>query len=258
MNMNVRIRRLFGLVMVLFALLVAFTSYWAVFDAEGLEANRANKRGLLEEQRIRRGLIFARDGTVLARNQVAGRGDTRFFERIYPAGGLFAHAVGYNFVERGRAGIERSHNDDLTGETDEFTTIFDELRGREREGDDVVTALDPEAQRVAISALAGRAGSVVAIEPQTGRVNVMAAVPAYDPNRIPGDFAQLNRAAGSPLFNRSAQSGYPPGSTFKVVTATAALDTGRFNPQSTLSRRVPQGDRRRPAGQLRQPELWSG
>jgi peptidoglycan glycosyltransferase len=204
-------------------------------DAKGLEDNRANKRGLLEEQRIRRGLIFARDGTVLARNRVVGKGDQRFFTRTYPAGGLFSHVLGYNFVERGRAGIERSHNDDLTGETDEFTTIFDELRGREREGDDVVTSLDPSAQRVAISALAGRAGSVVAIEPQTGRVNVMASVPGFDPNRIPDDFGQLSRAAGSPLFDRSAQSGYPPGSTFKVVTATAALDTGRFNPQSVLS-----------------------
>jgi penicillin-binding protein A len=235
MNVNLRIRHLFGLVMVLFALLVAFTSYWSVLDAEGLEANTANKRGLLEEQRIRRGLIFARDGTVLARNRVVGKGETRFFTRIYPVSGLFSHAVGYNFVERGRAGIERSHNDDLTGETDEFTTILDELRGREREGDDLVTALDPQAQRVAISALAGRAGSVVAIEPETGRVNVMAAVPGFDPNRIPGDFAQLNRAPGSPLFNRSAQSGYPPGSTFKVVTAAAALDSGRFTPQSVLN-----------------------
>jgi penicillin-binding protein A len=239
MNVNLRIRHLFGLVMVLFALLIGFTSYWAVLDADGLEANGANKRGLLEEQRIRRGLIFARDGTVLARNRVVGRGDSRFFKRIYPAGGLFSHAVGYNFVERGRAGIERSHNDDLTGESDEFTTIFDELRGREREGDDVVTALDSQAQRVAIDALAGRAGSVVAIEPQTGRVNVMAAVPGFDPNRIPGDFAQLNKASGSPLFNRSAQSGYPPGSTFKVVTAAAALDSGRFNPQSVVSGESP-------------------
>jgi peptidoglycan glycosyltransferase len=205
-----------------------------VLDAEGLEANNANKRLLLEEQRIRRGLIFAKDGTVLARSRITGDGETRFYERVYPVANLFSHAVGYNFVERGRAGIERSHNDDLTGETDEFTTILDELRGKEREGDDLVTTLDPEAQRVALESLAGRAGSVVAIEPQTGRVNVMAAVPNFDPNRIPDDFAQLNRAPGSPLFNRSAQSGYPPGSTFKVVTAAAALDTGRFTPLSVL------------------------
>jgi penicillin-binding protein A len=235
MNVNLRIRHLFALLLVLFGLLIAFTSYWSVLDAKDLEANTANKRGLLEEQRIRRGLIFARDGTVLARNRVVGRGDSRFYRRTYPVDGLFAHAVGYNFVERGRSGIERSHNDDLTGDTNEFTTLWDELRGHQREGDDVVTSLDPNAQRVAINALAGRAGSVVAIEPQTGRVNVMASVPGFDPNRVPRDFAQLNRAPGSPLFNRSAQSGYPPGSTFKVVTATAALDTGRFNPSSVIS-----------------------
>jgi penicillin-binding protein A len=231
---NLRIHQLFGLIVVLFGLLVGFTSYWSVFDSEELEANTANKRLLLEEQRIRRGLIFAGDGTVLARNKVRGKGATRFYERIYPTGDLFGHAVGYNFVDRGRAGIERSHNDDLTGETNEFTTIFDELRGKEREGDDVVTTLDPAGQRAAIAGLAGRAGAVVAIEPQTGRVRVMSSLPDFDPNRIPQDFSDLNKAPGSPLFNRATQSGYPPGSTFKVVTAAAALDSGRFTPNSVL------------------------
>jgi penicillin-binding protein A len=236
---NLRIRHLFALLTVLFGVLVVFTSYWSVFDAEGLEANRANRRVLLEEQQIRRGLVFARDGTVLARNRVRGRGSQRFFRRVYPAGALFSHAVGYDFVERGRAGIERSHNDELSGKTNEFNSLFDELRGKQREGNDLVTTLDPAAQRVAIEGLAGRAGSVVAIEPQTGRVRAMAAIPDYDPNRIPTAFAELNRAPGSPLFDRSTQSGYPPGSTFKVVTASAALDSGRFTPDSALSGKSP-------------------
>jgi peptidoglycan glycosyltransferase len=236
---NARIRHLFVLVLILFGLLVGFTSYWSVLDANGLEDNTANKRLLLEEQQIRRGLIFARDGSVLARNKVTGRAESRFFERVYPPASLFGHVVGYNFVERGRSGLERSHNDDLTGETDEFTTIFDELRGRDREGDDLVTTLDPKAQQTALEALAGRAGSIVAIEPQTGDVRVMASVPGFDPNRIPQDFPQLNREPGSPLFNRATQSGYPPGSTFKVVTAAAALDSGRFTPQTTLSGKSP-------------------
>jgi peptidoglycan glycosyltransferase len=231
---NSRIRELFGLVVVLFGLLVGFTSYWSVFDAEGLEANTANKRLLLEEQRIRRGLVFAADGTVVARNNVRGKGAARFYERTYPTGDLFGHTVGYSFVERGRAGIERSYNDELTGKTDEFTAVFDQLRGKEREGDDVITTLDPAGQRAAIAGLAGRAGSVVAIEPQSGRVRVMTSVPDFDPNRVPSDFSELNKAPGSPLFNRSTQSGYPPGSTFKVVTATAALDSGRFTPESAL------------------------
>jgi peptidoglycan glycosyltransferase len=233
--MNVRIRYVYGLLVLLFALLIGFTSYWSVFDAEGLEANNANRRVLLEEQQVRRGLIFARDGTVLARNRVTGRGQTRFFKRLYPTGDLFSHVVGYNFVQRGRAGIERSHNDELSGDVSEFSSLFDELRGKNREGDDLLSTLDPAGQRTAIQALAGRAGSVVAIEPQTGWVRVMAAVPSYDPNLVPTAFSRLNRAPGSPLFNRSTQSGYPPGSSFKVVTATAALDSGRFTPQSVLN-----------------------
>jgi penicillin-binding protein A len=237
--MDLRIRHLFGLIVILFGVLVGFTSYWSVFDADGLKANTANKRLLLEEQRIRRGLVFARDGTVLARNKVTGTGSTRFYRRVYPTGHLFSHVVGYNFVQRGRSGIELADNDELTGQTDEFQTIWDQIRGKDREGDDLHTSLDPRAQQAAIDALAGRAGSVVAIEPQTGFVRVMAATPDFDPNSIPGSFAQLNRTAGSPLFNRSTQSGYPPGSTFKVVTATAALDSGRFTPDSVLDGRSP-------------------
>jgi peptidoglycan glycosyltransferase len=233
---NGRITNLFGLVVLLFAVLVGFTSYWSVFDADSLEANRANKRPLLEQQRVRRGLILARDGTILARDRSAGHG---FFERFYPDGTLFSHPMGYSFVDRGDVGLERSYDDDLTGKTDEFETIYDELRGKEREGDDIRTALDPEAQRTAIAGLAGRAGSVVAIEPQTGFVRVMASVPQFDLNSVPDNFARLTRAPGAPLLDRAAQSGYPPGSTFKVVTATAALDSGKFTPNSVLSGKSP-------------------
>jgi penicillin-binding protein A len=237
--MNPRIRNLFGLVVGLFAVLVGFTSYWSVFNADELEANKANKRPLLEEQRIRRGLIYARNGTVLARNTVSGSGSARFYRRFYPLGPLFSQPLGYNFVDRGRVGLERSYNDDLTGKTDEFETIFDQLRGRQREGDDIVTTLDPQAQQTALQGLAGRAGSVVAIEPQTGAVRVMASVPNFNLNSVPDSFAKLRREPGAPLLDRAAQSGYPPGSTFKVVTATAALDSGRFTPDSVLSGKSP-------------------
>jgi penicillin-binding protein A len=235
---NTRIRNLFGLVVLLFTVLIAFTSYWSVFDADDLEANSANKRPLLEEQQIRRGLILAADGTLLARNR--GKGTSpRFYERVYPQGELFGHPVGYNFVERGRVALEREYNDELTGKHDEFRTILDELRGKEREGDDLVTTLDPKAQRTAIDALGGRAGAIVALEPATGRVRTMVSVPGYDPNSIPERFADLRRAPGSPLLNRSVQSGYPPGSTFKVVTATAAIDSGRFTPDSVVDGKSP-------------------
>ncbi len=236
--MNARIRNLFGLVTGLFAVLIAFTTYWSVFQADELEANRANKRPLLEEQQIRRGLIVARDGTVLARNRAVGSspGST---SGIYPEGGLFGHPVGYSFVERGRVALEREYNDDLTGKTDEFVSLLDEVRGREREGDDVFTNLDPQAQQVARAGLAGRAGSVVALDPRTGRVRVLVSIPSYDPNEIPNRFGDLRQAPRSPLLDRAVQSGYPPGSTFKVVTATAAIDSGKYTPTSVVDGKSP-------------------
>jgi penicillin-binding protein A len=218
----------------MFAVLVAFTSYWTVLDAKGLEDNSANRRPLIEAQKVPRGLILARDGTVLARSRGRGRGDDRVFTRFYPTGPLFSHAVGYSFIERGRAGLEQSYDDDLAGREDEFQTVLSGLENRRREGADVVTNLDPKGQKTAISALGGRAGSVVAIEPQTGKIRVMVSIPDYDANQVPNRFSGLNRAPGSPLLNRATQARYQPGSTFKVVTAAAALDTGKFTPDSVV------------------------
>lgn len=222
------------LVVVLFTLLVVFTSRWSVFEADSLENESANRRPLIEQAQIPRGIITASDGTVLARNEQQGRGSGRIFRRLYPENDLFAHAVGYSFIERGRAGIEQFRNDELAGISDEFTTIFEELTGGRDEGDDVRLTLDPAAQRSAIQALAGRRGAVVALEPDTGRVRVMASFPQYDPNAIRTDFSALARDEASPLVNRTTQSTYPPGSSFKVVTAVAAIDSGKFRPDSIV------------------------
>lgn len=232
--MNRQITQLFGLVVVLFALLILFTSRWSVFEAEGLEDNPANRRPLLEEQRIPRGLIQGRDATTLANSRATGPRSTRQYERNYPTGELFSHAVGYSYVSNGRAGLEQSQNDVLTGRGSEFGEILDQLGGGSEEGDDVRTTLDPDAQRVALEGLGGRRGAVVALDARSGRVRVMASVPTFDPNLVPERFAELNRAPGSPLLNRTTQGRYPPGSTMKVVTAAAALDSGRFRPDSTV------------------------
>jgi peptidoglycan glycosyltransferase len=220
---------------VLFALLIGFTSYWAVLDAEGLEDNPDNRRALIEEQTIPRGIIYARDGqTRIAVNRAVDRGGTRVFVREYPERGLFAHPIGYSFLRNGRRSLEASRNDALAGEEDEFESIFAGLEGREREGLDVVTNLDVAGTQVAVQGLGGRKGGVVAIEPQTGKVRVMVSIPEYDPNLIPTDFQALDTDPNKPTFNRTTQELYPPGSTFKVVTATAALDTGAVTPETTI------------------------
>jgi peptidoglycan glycosyltransferase len=232
---NAQIRQVYGLFVVLFALLVGFTSYWAVLDANGLENNPDNRRGLIKEQSIPRGLIFASDGkTKIAVNRAEREGDTRTFVREYPQRGLFAHPVGYSFITNGRRSLEQSRNDDLAGQENEFESIFAGLEGRAEEGNDVVTNLDVDGTRAAVEGLAGRKGAVVAIEPQTGKVRVMVSIPEYDPNLIPDDFAALDNDPNKPTFNRSTQELYPPGSTFKVVTATAALDTGKVTPDTII------------------------
>lgn len=239
--MNRQIAQLFGLTVLLFALLVGFTSYWSVFDAHGLNDNLANRRNLIEEQKIPRGLILARDGrTRLAENVPHGRGENRVYTRRYPTGSLLSAPVGYSFITNGRIGTERYRNDDLAGKEDEFESIFTGLENRKREGSDVVTNLDPEAQQSAYDALDGRKGAVVAIEPQTGKVRVMASEPSYDPNQIPDRFTALNADPNKPLLNRTTQELYPPGSTFKVVTAAAALDTGKVTPDTTINGASPQ------------------
>jgi len=233
---NRQIIKLFGLVVVLFAVLIGFTSYWSVFDAEALKEKDANKRPLLEQQQIKRGRILAADGTVIARSVPKGHGSALRYVRRYPVGSLFGHPIGYSFVQQGDSEFEQFHNDELVGEESEFSSILDELRGAKREGNDVVTNLDMAAQTTALEDLreAGH-GAVVAIEPQSGRVLVLASNPPYDPNRVPYELSKLNtNEIETPLFDRATQGQYPPGSTFKVVTAAAGLESGTITPDTPI------------------------
>jgi peptidoglycan glycosyltransferase len=234
---NRPILRLYGLVVVLFALLVAFTSRWTIFEASSLRENKLNARTLLQQERIDRGPIVAADGTVLARSHRHGEG---IYERSYPTGSLFANTVGYYFTNLGSTGIERFRSAYLNGQTDTgLQAILDQLQGHKPTGEKVVTTLDPKAQRVAAGALAEHKGAVVALEPRSGAVTVMASSPSYDPNSLSSTkaFERLTHDSNAPLVNRATQFGYAPGSTFKVVTATAAIDSGAFTPQSTVSGR---------------------
>jgi penicillin-binding protein A len=238
---NRQIVQLFGLFTFLFAVLVVFTSRWTVFEADSLAENPDNRRPLIEEQKIPRGLIFADDGkTALARNRPHGRGENRTYTRTYPSGGLFAHPVGFSYLKNGQRGLESSRNEDLVGKENEFATILSGLESRDREGNDVVTNLDLNGTQAAVNGLAGRKGAVVALEPSTGKVRVMVSLPEYDPNLIPSQIGQLNQdRENQPLLNRTTQELYPPGSTFKVVTASAALDSGKITPATTINASSP-------------------
>jgi peptidoglycan glycosyltransferase len=240
---NTPIVRIYAFALLLFATLVAFVSNWAVIDADELEDKRQNRRPVIEEAQIERGTISTVDGVLVAESNPVGGGRNPVFVRQYPQGELFAHPVGYSFIDVGRSGIELAENDLLVGEENEFATILDQLRDRTQAGADLTLTIDAEAQRIATEGLnsalsvPGTGGALVAIEPATGAVRAMASVPSFDPNTVedPGEFGRLNNAEGAPTFNRPTQAIYPPGSTFKAVTAAAALDSGEFEPSSVLN-----------------------
>jgi peptidoglycan glycosyltransferase len=237
---NTPINRLFFVVLVMFAALVAATTRWTVVDANELNHDHPdqNRRALVRGLTVKRGAIRADDGSVLAGSVKKSDGT---YTRRYPTGSLFSHAVGYSFLTADQTGLEAYYDDELRGKRSDAQTLVDELRGRSSDGNRLLTNLDPAAQKLALQELGGRNGSVVALDPQTGAVKVMASVPSFDPNnaRTTAGFNALSHAAGSPLFNRATQGGYPPGSTFKVVTAIAAIDSGKYTPDSMIDGKSP-------------------
>jgi penicillin-binding protein A len=231
---NGAITRLFLVVVVLFGVLVAFTSRWSAFEAEALRDNRLNQRDALRGLYVARGAVRTADGDVIARS-VQRENET--YTRRYPLGRLFAHAVGYSYARIGQSALEREYNDPLVGDFGQIESIFDRLSGRRTRGAELRTALHRRAQQVALDQLGGRKGAVVALDPRSGAVRVMTSVPTYDPAEIrsPERFEELARdEANAPLVNRTTQGLYPPGSTMKVVTAIAAIDSGRYRPDSTV------------------------
>ena len=144
---------------------------------------------------------------MIAKSVPKGKGDALRFVRRYPEGALYGHPIGYSFVRQGDTEFEQFHNDELIGEESEFGSILDELTGANQEGNDIVTNLDPNAQRVALEDLEEAGfGAVVAIEPSTGAVKVMASNKPYDPNRVPYELSQAEQQRSR---NAAAQPRHP-------------------------------------------------
>jgi penicillin-binding protein A len=252
----------------LLAALIVATTYWQTWATAGLADRQDNEIQRVAQFSIKRGLIRASDGTILASNRIKKVGGQKLYLRRYPQGGLYAHVVGYSTQSRARAGLESSMNDYLTGANRNLDTVLkttlDKIRGATIKGNDVWLTLKPGPQRLAMQQLAGKCGSVVALDPRNGKVLVMASRPTYDPNLVEGDFARINNIRAScrpaaPLLNRATDGLYSPGSTFKVVTASAALDSGRFTPSSRFydpGYCIEYGQKVRNAGNPEAPETF--
>jgi peptidoglycan glycosyltransferase len=240
---NDRIRRLGVVALVLLAALVVGTTYWQAWARSGLEDRQDNAILRVAQFEIKRGLISAVNGKLVAANRRERVKGQTYYLRRYPTGKLASAVVGYSTLGRSRAGLERSLNEYLTASNSNLHTVLDrtldKLTGKTVTGNSVHLTLVPDAQWVALQALGSNCGAAVALDPRTGKVLVMASSPAYNPNLVESDFAAIghvraNCSPPAPLLNRATQGLYAPGSTFKLVTATAALDTGTFTPESTF------------------------
>ena len=244
--MNRQIVRLTYVALALVGALVVMTTYWQTWAAAGLADRQDNAIRRVAEFSIDRGAIFGfepRPRQRLARNVSREVDNRTLFFRRYPQGELTAHLVGYSTAWRSRTGLERSLNDYLTAANANLSTLvdkaLDDFRGNAVQGNDVVTTIDTNAQQVAMDELGGQCGAVVALDPRTGKVRVMASSPRFDPNLVENRFDEISEVQAdcrpaAPLLNRASAGLFVPGSTFKVITAAAALESRKFTPESTF------------------------
>lgn len=231
--MSRQIRRLGVAFIVLYAILFVKLNQVQVFQAAELTDRPENTRVLQRDFNEPRGDIVSADGAVLATSEE--RRAALRFQRVYPDGELFAHLTGYYSFSLGATGVERQYNDDLAGRTTalEFNQFGSFLTAESSEGD-VLLSVRKDVQVTARDALAGQAGSVVALDPRDGSILAMYSNPTYDPNvlsdnnteRATGAKQLYQMVDGKPLLAHSFQERYFPGSTYKVVTGTAGLADG--------------------------------
>ena len=242
--MNRQLRRLALVTVLLLVVLIGATTYWQAWAAGGLQDRQDNAIERILQFTVERGLIVPETGNVTfaANRKVRVSGQTLFYRR-YPTLGLAAQTIGYSTASRSQAGLEQSMNDYLTGSNTNLSNAFqrqlDRLGGGTVKGNKLELTLDPSAQAVAMKELGHNCGAVVAMNIKTGAVAVLASTPTYNPNLIdkPGGYAKVLKIRGgcgsrSALLPRTTKGLYTPGSTFKMITAAAALDTGKFKPWS--------------------------
>ncbi|HUH07978.1 MAG TPA: penicillin-binding protein 2 [Egibacteraceae bacterium] len=223
------------LMLALFGALFVNLNYLQVVRARDLASDPRNSRGLIEEYEIRRGAIFAADETTQIAHSEETEGLLRF-QRIYDDGPLYAHVSGFYSFIYGRSQLELAMNSYLVGSAPEVfaRNLADLLSGQERRGDVVITTIRPDVQRAAAEALGDRAGAVVALNPRSGEILALVSSPSYDPNVLASHersvvvdyWEQTESDPANPRLSRAANELYPPGSTFKLVTAAAALEAG--------------------------------
>jgi peptidoglycan glycosyltransferase len=231
--------------LILLAALIVSTTYWQTWAVGSLANRQGNATELVARQTVDRGKILA-VGNLLATNRRHHKRGITVFTRHYPQNDLAPQVVGYATDQGTTTGLEQSLDDYLTGANTNLSNTFkqelDRLGGQTVKGDNVQLTLRPDIQRLALQQLANRCGAVVVLDAKTGAVLTMASSPTYNANLMvqPKGYTIVKKIKGtcgdaSALVNNATAGLYPPGSTFKMVTAAAALDSGAFTPTSPFN-----------------------
>lgn len=239
--MNRQVNRITAVLVGLMLLLMANVSYLQVFDAHNLSTKPGNQRVLLTEYSRERGTILLGSKAIVTSEPTD---DALKYVRKYSNGSTYAAVTGFYSLVYGGTGIEQRENDVLAGNDSRF--FVDRLQqlfaNRKPKGGAIRLTLDAAAQKAAVKGLNGRTGAVVAIDPKTGAILALVSSPSFDPNvlsshdaaTIQKTYEKLNADKAQPLLNRPLAMTLPPGSTFKLVTAAAALESGKYTPDSEL------------------------
>ena len=242
--MNRELKRISALVVVMFAALFVASSVIQVFQTDALAADSRNVRVRDDSYQVQRGQILLADGKPIVTSKPE-KDDEYRFQRTYLQPQLYAAVTGYRPVDGQATGIEAALDPELAGTS--ASSFFDRLRGtitgQDPQGDSVQLTIDPKVQQAAFDALGNQRGAVVALNPKTGAVLALVSKPSFDPNVLAGHdqqkviaaYDKLLKASPSPLDNRAtAGTLNPPGSTFKLVVASAALESGRYTVNSSF------------------------
>ena len=229
-----RLTVLTGFFCALDATLIARLAYLQIFKAEEIRMLPSNNHVSTKASKVRRGSILTSDGVTLAESVLQDNGT---YVRTYSQGTLASHTVGYTSAVYGSTGIEAVYDDVLAG-SQSYTTwhdLFDSFLGVTKAGGDVVLTINSRIQSAAEEVLQGRVGGVVVMDPSTGAILAQASAPTYSNDQLSDLLGGSSDDANAPLFDRTTQALYTPGSTFKTITLTGALDTGAMSLDTVVS-----------------------
>ena len=217
----------------LFAILVGNLTYIQVFKAKDYQNMSINNHSIARAAYVKRGSIITSDGVTLAESI---QNEDGTYSRSHPNGNLAANVVGYYSTRYGTAGVESTMNETLTGSKDysSWMNAVNSLAGISQPGNSVKLTIDSRIQSAAEQALSGMSGAIVVLDPRTGAVLASATAPSYDNNDVEASISATEES-GVSMYDRATQALYTPGSTFKVITLAAALDTGASSLQETYS-----------------------